>query len=338
MQKESLSIYEITDKKLWDNFVTSQPHHTFLHSWAWGEFNKTMGDRVWRFGVYAGDELVAVALVIKVHAKRGNFLFVPHGPIGDRQVFPFFAEKLKELAKQERVCFIRISPVLYDTKENKNLFKKLGFRTAPIHMHAETTWTLDLTPSEDQILMGMRKTTRNLIKRATREGVEIKSGASDSDIKVFNTLYQETVKKHKFTPFSLTYLKNQVKVLAENGSAQVFTAWHQNKPLAASIIVFYGNSAFYHHGASRQSKIPAAYLLQWEAILRAKRRGHKFYNFWGIVNDDAPLNHPWQGITLFKKGFGGFATDYLRAQDLPVNWRYWINWVVETMRKKRRNL
>lgn len=344
---------EITDKQVWDDFVTSQPSHTFLHSWAWGEFNEAMGDTVWRLGIYSppyeggarggSRELIAAALVIKVHAKRGNFLFVPHGPLllqgyGGQAILKILVEELRKIATHEKVSFIRISPLLENTEENRGLFKQFGFRPAPIHTHAETTWTLDLAPSEDDLLKGMRKTTRNLIRRAIREGVEVRMATREEDVEIFNTLYQETVSKHHFTPFSLAYLKKQVVILAKKRGVEIFTAWHKNEPLASAIVVFYGNSAFYHHGASVPSKIPAAYLLQWEAILEAKRRGHKFYNFWGIIKEDAPLNHPWQGITLFKKGFGGFQTSYLHAQDLPLSPMYWVNWAIETARKKKRNL
>lgn len=347
MQNESYNVSEITDKKTWDDFVTSQSHHTFLHSWAWGEFNEAMGDKVWRIGIYDNRELVAVCLAIKVHAKRGNFLFVPHGPVFAESekkiefrllISKQLTEKLRGIARHTKVSFIRVSPVLYDIEENRNLFKKLDFRPAPIHMHAETTWTLNLAPSEEELLMGMRKTTRNLVRRAIKEGVEITTGVSHKDVETFYSLYRETVAKHHFTPFSLTYIENQVKILSGDNNALVFTAWHNTKPLASAIIVFYGNSAFYHHGSSVPSKIPAAYLLQWEAILEAKRRGHKFYNFWGIVKDDAPKDHPWRGITLFKKGFGGFTTNYLHAQDFALSWKYWPNWAIETIRRRKRNL
>jgi len=338
MQSESYNILEIKDRKIWDNFTASRQNHTFLHSWAWGEFNEVMGDKIWRLALYNGATVKAVVLIIKVHARRGDFLFIPHGPIGDREAFPAIARKAKELANQAGANFIRISPLVKDSGANRKIFQELGFRPAPIHMHAETTWTLDLTPAEDELLMHMRKTTRNLIRRAQKEGVEIKTGTSDEDVEVFYDLYKETVKKHNFTPFSLAYIKNQVKIFSQNNSVRVFTARHKGQPLASSIIMFYGDSAFYHHGASIQSKIPAAYLLQWEAIREAKRRGHKFYNFWGIIKEDVSLSHPWQGITLFKKGFGGFQSDYLHAQDMPLSWKYWINWTIETIRKKVRHL
>jgi len=357
MQSESLNICEIKDKQTWDAFVTSQQNHTFLHSWSWGEFNALTGDKIWRLGIFDNQTLVAAALVIKVHARRGNFLFVPHGPIYDlrftiydlRKILEVFIQKFLAIAKQERVSFIRISPLLENTDENKNIFKNLGFRPAPIHMHAETTWTLNLEASEEDLLMKMRKTTRNLIRRAIKEGVEIKMGASAHDLEIFNNLYKETVLKHSFTPFRLTYLQKQVKILSEGNNILIFTALYNNEPLASAIIVFYGNSAFYHHGASSLTKYPkisAAYLLQWEAIREAKRRGYKFYNFWGIVPNvsgqwsvvSGRKAHPWAGITLFKKGFGGFQTDYLNARDLPLSWKYWPNWIIETIRRKRRNL
>lgn len=343
-QSKSYNIYEIQNRNVWDKFVTSQPHHTFLHSWAWGEFNEMLGDKVWRFGISTDDELVAAALLIKVHARRGNFLFIPHGPVfhetcNTQHATKIFVERFKEVAEKERVNFIRISPLLKNNEENRKVFGRLGFRPAPIHMHAETTWSLDLTQDESVLFMNMRKTTRNLIRRSVKEGVIIKTGVAENDVEIFYNLYKETVMKHRFTPFSLSYLKNQVKIFSVGDGIRVFTAWYNNEPIASAIVVFYGASAFYHHGASstKYPKIPAAYLLQWAAIKEAKRRGHKLYNFWGIVPKDN-FKHPWAGITFFKKGFGGFQTDYIHAQDLPLSWKYWPNYIFETTRRIRRRL
>jgi len=101
-----------------------------------------------------------------------------------------------------------------------------------------------------------------------------------------------------------------------------------------------GEYAFYHHGASQNTypKIPTAYAVQWAAIREAKKRGIKLYNFWGIAPDENDKKHPWAGLTLFKKGFGGYRTNYLHAQDLPLSWKYWISWSIELIRRKMRNL
>lgn len=76
-----MKITEIKDKIRWENFVQENKESTFLQSWNWGEFNEKTSEKIWRFGVFEGDKLKAAALVIKVKARRGSFLFVPHGPI-----------------------------------------------------------------------------------------------------------------------------------------------------------------------------------------------------------------------------------------------------------------
>lgn len=45
-------------------------------------------------------------------------------------------------------------------------------------------------------------------------------------------------------------------------------------------------------------------LLQWESIKQAKAAGFLVYDFWGIAPQDNSQAR-WEGITRFKKGFGG---------------------------------
>ena len=65
--------------------------------------------------------------------------------------------------------------------------------------------------------------------------------------------------------------------------------------------------------------------------------GCNYYNFWGIAPPDKP-KHPWAGLSVFKKGFGGFEEAYLHAQDFPISPKYYLNYVVERVRKWRRKL
>lgn len=337
-------IKEITDKNTWDSFVSKSEQKTFLHSWNWGEFNRVMGGRIFRLGVYDNSDLVGLALIIKVEARRGSFLFCPHGPIldwGKKETLEALATHLKMLAEQEKVHFIRISPLALDTPENKKLFSNLGFRDAPIHMHPEVTWTLDVTPSLDDILSGMRKGTRYDVRKAEKEGVEIIKSKEPKDIKEYFDLQKETVERHKFIPFSLDFLTKQFETFARDDEIVLFLAKYKKEIIAAAIIVYYADSGFYHHGAStlKYPKIQAPYLLQWEAIKEAKNRELLFYNFWGIAPDEDDKGHPWHGLTTFKKGFGGFRTDYLHAQDLVLKkGHYLINYLVESIRRRKRHL
>ena len=339
-----MEIKEIKSRDIWDKFHEENPTHSFLQSWNWGEFNEAMGHRVFRLGVFDGGELNGTALVIKIAARRGSFLFVPHGPVFENSKFEIrnseiLISYLKNIAKAERCSFIRISPILQNTAENKKLFKKIGFRKAPIHMHAELMWLLDISKSEQELLRGMRKTTRYSINKAETDGVTIEKSEKMTDVEKFNEIYQATVNRQHFAPFSFDYLKKEFEAFSKDGKISLFFAKYQGEIVSAAMITYEKNEAFYHQGASNHKfpKITPSQLIQWKIIKDVKKRGCKVYNFWGISPDDKP-NHPWHGLSLFKKGFGGNALELLPAQDLIISPKYWLNFVVEKIRKIKRGL
>lgn len=336
-----MEIKEITDKAVWEAFLKDQKPNTFLQSWNWKEVQEADGERVSTLGFYNGEELIAVALAILVHAKRGAHYLIPHGPIlKDKKDLPEVIHQLFRFYKLENKLpsvALRIAPLIENTLENQKLFQKAGFIPAPMHVHAELTWMLDIQKSEEEILSGMRKTTRHAIKKAQTEGVRVEIISDSSAINRFWPLYDATKDRHGFVPFSKAFIKSQADIFGKDNAMFFAIATHEGKDVAGALCLQFGDTVFYYHGASLKlpSNIPAAQLLQWEAIREAKKLGASRYNFWGVAPEGAK-NHPFAGITIFKKGFGGYAVDYLHAQDLPLSWKYWILWGIEMYRKKRR--
>ena len=342
-----MRVLPITDEKLWNDFVDTNKLPTFLQSWAWGKFNELQGEKIFRFGICENNTLVAVALFIKISARRGTFLLCPHGPVfalthttttAISSILQTLTKAARALALEEHCDFVRLCSTLTNSNENQKFFKELGYRAAPLHMHPELSSLLDINKPEDELLANMRKTTRYLIKKAEKDGVTIEMSDKPEDIDRFCTVYQATVDRQHFTPFSRSYLENEFKTFAPH-AARWFFARYQTETIAAAMIIYSSTAGFYHHGASIQkyNKIPAAYLLQWEAIKEARRRGCVRYNFWGISPENKP-KHPWAGLSLFKKGFGGYIEAYVPAQDLPLTRKYWLNFAIETIRKIRRGL
>jgi len=352
---EKLKVKEIIKKEVWEDFLSECQEKTFLQSWNWGEFNKKMGNKIWRLGLYENDEVISFALVIKIEAKRGTFLLIPHGPILPylsppslkEKILESLLNKLKEIAKEERASFIRIAPIWQRTEENIKIFKNLGLRKAPIHVHPELTWILDITSLEQDLLMQMRKTTRYLIRKGMKDkNLRIYQSQGLKNLEIFNRLNQETVKRHRFTPFSLEYLKNEFLSFLPDNQIAIFIGKYKDEVLASAVIIFWQGIAFYHQGASslKYPNIPASYFLQWEVIKEAKRRGCRFYNFWGIADIETKdkrqetkiKKHPWWGLTLFKTGFGGQRKQYVKTQDLPLSMTYWPTYFFEKLRKRKR--
>jgi lipid II:glycine glycyltransferase (peptidoglycan interpeptide bridge formation enzyme) len=350
-----MDIKEAVNKDNWEEFLKSCQEKSFLVSWNWGEFQIKENNKIWRFGIYRENEMIGCALVVKIVAKRGVFLFVPHGPvIKDQidqagQIINMLVEKLKELAKNEKADFIRISPIMARSIINSNIFRDAGFKNAPIHMHPEVTWELDISFDLETILKRMRKTTRYLIRQAEKNSdIKIIKSQNLSDLENFNIIYEETVKRHNFSPFNIEYLQNQFNSFNPDNEILIFLGKYQGKIVASAIIVFWQGIAFYHHGASlskyNNNKSPVSYLLQWEAIKEAKNRGCRLYNFWGIAPDvldntsAAISKHPWAGLSLFKMGFGGGRKEYVKTQDLALSCKYYFAYIIEKIRKIKRGL
>jgi len=343
-----MEIMEIRDKKNWENFLFNCKEKTFLQSWNWGEFQKSLGYKIWRLGIFEKNTLISVALTIKHKARRGSFLLVPHGPVEKSKIkdqrskiLEILLEKLKEIAKYEKVDFIRVSPIWQRSDENEKFFKGLGFRLRPLHTHPESSWKLDIRPSEQELLGGMRKTTRYLIRRAeSNKDIEVFQSKNIKDIDIFNKIHLEVVKKQKFVPFSLEYFRKEFLAFLPDDQIAIFFAKYRGKIIAVSYEIFWSGIGFYHHAAllPEYKKIPASYLLQWKSIKKAKKRGCKIYDFWGYIDPVKYPKHPYSGPTLFKMGFGGDKEEYLKTQDLIISKKYWINYIIETIRKIKRGL
>ena len=166
------------------------------------------------------------------------------------------------------------------------------------------------------------------------------------NLKLFWPVYLETAKRHNFVVFSDKYLQAEFDSFIEDNEILIFLGKYKGEVVSVALFVFWQGMCFYHHSGSlsKYNKIPVSYLLQWRAIKEAKSRGCKTYNFWGIAPDvetekDAQKSkHPWAGLSLFKMGFGGYRKNYVKTQDFIISRKYWINYIIESIRKRKRSL
>jgi lipid II:glycine glycyltransferase (peptidoglycan interpeptide bridge formation enzyme) len=108
-----------------------------------------------------------------------------------------------------------------------------------------------------------------------------------------------------FTTHPKDYYYKQFEILSEAGMEDLVLAKKDKKIIAANLVGYYGDEAYYLHGAMDRDfrKLMAPHLLQWHSILFAKEKGCTRYNFWGVAPPNSTKNHPWRGFTRFKKGF-----------------------------------
>lgn len=339
---ETTVVKPITDRNEWEGYIASNAEANFLQSWQWGTFHQTLRKNIRRVGFYRANVLEGIILSIVERARRATYLTVAGGPLinwQDKTTVTAFVNEIKKQAKENNCSFIRVRPQLIDSDFSRQIFQSYGFVKAPMHLHAQLTIQLDITQSPEQLLAQMRKTTRYEIRKAMKQGVTVINSKDTALLKELYAAQKQTATRRHFVPFSFEFLSKQFEIFAKENCSAIFKAKIKNQPLAYAFIIFYGQEAIYHYGASLDEgkKWGGAYLVQWHAILEAKRRGMKRYNFWGVAPDNP--SHRFYNLSVFKRGFGGHEVSYLPAHDLVINYpAYFLNYLVEILRKKIRNL
>jgi lipid II:glycine glycyltransferase (peptidoglycan interpeptide bridge formation enzyme) len=338
-----VEVKPVDDKQVWESLIARHPEINFLQSWYWGEFHERLGHTVISSGFYDKYELVGGALMIVEPARRGRHLVVPAGPVinwESKTIVAAWLVEIRRVAKANKCVFVRVRPQLINDEKTRLLFRKLGFHNAPMHLHAELTSQLDLTQDNDEIRKNMRKGTRYEINRVAKTEVQVTSTTGEEYLDEFYELQIETARRQNFVPFSKKFLVEQFKVFAAAGKVKMYRSTQGGKLLAMAMIIFYGEEAAYHYGASTElaRKLPGAYAIQWQAIQDGRELGCKRYNFWGVT-EHGHVKHRFYGVSVFKRGFGGGDVAYLPAQDLIIDAkRYPATYLFETVRRKLRKL
>lgn len=337
-----MELVEMIERSDYEGFLEARPEANFLQSWQWGSLHKSLGDKVVRCGVKDGSKLVGVWTGIIKDARRGRYLEVPGGPLIDwsnSELVSQAMRSLRDIAKRYRCVFVRMRPQQEESDDVFHILSGSGAKRSPMHLHAEHTNILDISADEDEILAGMRRQTRYEVRRVEKRGVKIESRTpTEADINEFYGIQMDTAKRHHFIQSPLSFF--QAMRVGFSDDIKIYRATKDGELLNLAIVIRSGEEADYYEAAStiEARKEPGAYGIVWQAVREARQAGCTRFNFWGIAYSDDP-NHRYAGVTTFKRGFGGRDVAYVPAHDIVIKpVRYGINWLVETIRRKKRGL
>ncbi|MGC8981691.1 MAG: lipid II:glycine glycyltransferase FemX [Minisyncoccia bacterium] len=339
-----LEIENIEDKD-YKNFSDNFETYSFLQDYEWGEVEKSLGREVIRFGIFYNENLIGVVQIIGYKAKRGDFLLIPHGPLIKKEYYEKIyeaIEKIIEKIKKEKInkryIFLRLNSGFLKEDVDLEKFKKIGFNLAPIWTISENFWIKELDKNEDELLNEMDKSHRKLVLDAIeKDFLEIEETDDLNKIDDFWNIYKDLSDRKKFFPYPYDLIKKEFEIFSKIGKAKLYFGKIENKYYSSALIIFSHNTAFYHHGASLPVREPINYKLHWKIILDAKNMGCKFYNMWGITLSKN-INHPWYGLTQFKKGFGGRLIKLLETIDYKFSKKYYLTYIYEKIRRSKRGL
>ena len=310
-----------SEEARWDKFVYEHPLGNIHQTSAWGQFQEKVAarGRYWIVALEDKGKLVGGSMIIRHKMPRGfSWLYCARGPLlnyASKNIQRQMEEIIKALspiAKKEKAIFMRIDPA-----SQGPLGSLKGFKKSHLGFQPEHTIILDITKPEEEILAQMKPKGRYNINLARKKEVTVRKS---KDTEAFYKILNETTARDKFHGHGKDFYENMIKSLRGDGIsiplAELYLAEFEGKTIAGIIATFYKDTAVYYYGASSNEhrEKMAPYLLQWTAIKNAKEKGLKYYDFLGVAPEGAK-NHPWAGVTEFKKKFGGYAVAYSPAQE-----------------------
>lgn len=296
----------------WERLWPECSEQNLLQSWFYGE-SKADSDNleVTYLALVDKSEIVSIVqILIKKIPFAGSLVRINRGPIVVGEINENEKNKILvnsiitvlQECKRRRWLMLQIAPELSSSEEMEGRLKHIGLRklSAP-------AWASGLLPigvSEEDILMSFNGKWRNCLRKGWKLGVKASlSSDLEKDIQVVNDFYKNLQKDKNFVGLSESLLQTMSQKRHRFWNFNIFFAKSKEKGRIEDILgilvsVDYGDKSMYLIGVTSKEgrKLQANYVLLWEAILEAKRKGCIFFDIGGL-NETTPL-----GIAHFKKG------------------------------------
>jgi peptidoglycan pentaglycine glycine transferase (the first glycine) len=341
----------------WNALIASLPMPHLLQTWEWSQVKARYGWQPMPFtwndpDAVNGNPPLAAAMILKRSIPAGGFakrlcvLYIPKGPNLDWNNSALRQRVLGDLqrfAKQQGAIFIKLDPdvtlglgvpggseaVEFNTGQAvRSDLMRAGWKFSQDQIQFRNTVLIDLSPSTDELLAHMKQKTRYNLRLAQKKGVSVRVGTPDDLPKLFH-MYAETSVRDGFLIREEGYYQTVWRTFGNTTPEFPTNAIPFHEPLIAEVagqavgavsMFYFAGQAIYLFGMSRdehREKMPN-YLLQWEAMQRAKALGNKIYNLWGAPDEFDQSDGLW-GVFRFKEGLGGFVSRTLGAWDFTPN-------------------
>ncbi|MEI6326570.1 MAG: peptidoglycan bridge formation glycyltransferase FemA/FemB family protein [Candidatus Roizmanbacteria bacterium] len=313
-----------------------------MQSWEWGDIRTSEGKQVIRFiesehEIHTNSHQVQAVYQMTLHPIPYTSYSIGYIP---KSKWPSeeFLRYAKKYAHTHHILFIKFEPHTLDPLKHSKEYRannSLLIRSAH-PLFTPWTQTLDLTPSEEDLLKSMHTKTRYNIRLAEKKGIVVKQMSDENGYAIFEKLYFDTCKRQKYHGHTPTYHRNiwdHIKYEAMTSDskrverdhshleAHILIAFFQNEPLAAFQIWHFKDMIYYTYGGSSEShrNLMAPNLLMWEVIRLGKHSEATSLDMWGSLPPDFDASDPWAGFTRFKQGYGTQFVQSPGSFDLPIN-------------------
>jgi len=289
-------------------------------------------------------ESVAICASIILELKIGKVLYVPYGPVfldgANKKTKSEVFEYLKNLANTENCVFVRMEDFSTQAESSGRRnsfflfrpFKKSFVKEGIFQPRVE--WWLDLHETEEEIYNRIHKDHKYSIRRAEKENTDtlIVHENLNKYFEEFWNIMQTTGERDGFSLYDRKYYE-AIFIQESKGLKKflVFTKLHDKFMSVALIAVSGGIANLVFAGSLNEKReLGFNHLMQWTAIQESKKVNCKIYNFGGIY-ENGYGKKSLQGVTNFKRKFGGYAKFHGNFLDMPVKKIRYILYIIRKM-------
>ncbi len=304
----------------WDQFVASAAGTSYMQATAWARVKAAYGWDVARLLVLRDERIVAGAqMLIRRLPFAGAIGWAVRAPLvtpADDEATELVIDGLLDLGRRLGLTVLMVQPPLADGALLSGLTRR-GFRTSPLGMAPTSTIRFDLRSDLGVLQAGMRKKTRQHLRRGLRSGVTVRE-VGEEHLATFYRLHLDTSRRQAFPPYPEKYFPLLWSAFSPQGAIRLFLAEHEGETLSGLMCIASGDTLFAMAMAwsGRQAKVMPNEVLYWCVIEWAKEHAYRVCDLTWIdsetaaaVLDGRPLPEDARhSATFFKLGFGGRIT------------------------------
>jgi lipid II:glycine glycyltransferase (peptidoglycan interpeptide bridge formation enzyme) len=272
-----------------------------LQTSFWKEFRHEWGNEVL-------ETKYGILTLHKIPYTNYKIAMFEKGPVPTKSML----SDLKKIGNENNLIFIKLEPNCLKDNKLIKLMQSEGAAQGR-RLFTPTTFWIDLTPSEENLMKSFSGKTRYNIKLAERKGVTVKEDNSDKAFNKYLDLTRETIRRQGFYAHSEKYHRLMWNILKKAGIAHLLTATFQGEIITTWIVFVWKKFLYYPYGASteKHKEVMANNLMMWEAIKFGKKLGLTTFDLWG--------REEGKGFTKFKEGYNPKVIEFLGSWDLIIN-------------------
>ena len=283
----------------WDHLLRALPGSSFFYTRAWAKvLQESYGYTPLYFALMDAGAMRALLPMMEV----SSFL------TGKRGVSLPFTDYCAPLAPHEQVFFALFDAAKQEAKRRGWKYIDLRLTNGILRKEIPSLFfhghVLDLDVGQEQLFAQFSDTNRRNIRKAGKQGVEVRLENTLESLQEFYRLNCLTRRRHGLPPQPWHFFENVHREIIAKGLGITVLARHEGNAVAGNVFFHNGDTALFKFGASdmRYQHLRAGNLAMWEAIKFYAGKGFKSICF----GRTEPEN---KGLRRFKEGWGTKETD-----------------------------